>query len=286
MAQFDLDPFYNLFLTRLKKANEESQILMLQTELTFLDTKNERVQELFRHSESKLKLTGEKNKSLRDQADENDGEKVESLGHANIPIKQKDKSTLEVQKIKLLNMENLLTENLEKGGSSSDLMVKKRILFNNDISGEESNDLADNNQILEKNRDEQNKLSEILAEKVSQVKRNAENFSLKLKSESSALDTLEADVDDNSMKIEKERQEMKKISSSSWMTTIMIWGGLLLGLLIFLWAFLYMRIVSPKNVVHTTTILQATSTSQARSSTTLTTLSQIEYEEYVVDDEL
>ena len=281
MIQFDLDRYYSLFIARLKKAEEKSQIQSLQRELYFLDTRNERVTQLLKETESRLKSARSEKRVRKDGSDELDEGDVDNVDDEKVPsndgcvvVKEKsdERNSLELQKINLLQMENLLTENMQKGDSSFDLVVKKMLLFNSNIStGESNNLLTDNDQTLEKDRHEQSKLSEILADKVLQVKKNAENFSHKLKSESSVLNTLEATVGDHSTKIEKEREKIKKISSSSWMTTIMIWGGLLLGLLIFLWAFLYMRLISPvkiKKIIQTTTVFQTPSSLHPESTTT------------------
>lgn len=303
-AAFQEHFYYKLFLQRLISAKESrGKLESLQIELKFLEV-TDKVTELA----GLVQLELQKLSHLQDGSDDEKGPKHENgvngwgvegeeivpssrIGASSGPPEQ---DVLQTQKLKLLQLKNLLANeafiDVDNGGVDQasqkpvSLAIKKKLLFNSSGLTKESgsrkkDEISEQELILEKDRAEQEKLSEILAEKAKALMENSKAISNKLESDSSKLDTLEGKLFDNLDRTKKERETMKKISSSSWMTTIMIWGGLLLGLLIFLWAFLYIRMVSPtrihKVVYKTETVLASSSTVSTTTATSSTHASSV-----------
>lgn len=193
------------------------------------------------------------------------------------PLNPGLKSCLSESKRRLLKLENLLV--LDSSTTATDqtaptqLMVKKQIkVQTTSREGLESfrsaNSDADHELILKQDRAEQEKLTELLADTVGRIKNHSQSLNEKFSSESSRMNGLEDKMFQNKDKISKEREAIKKVSSGTWSTTILIWGSILVAILVFAWAFLYVRLISPvapKTARTTSTIIKTVSTTLSES---------------------
>jgi hypothetical protein len=154
-------------------------------------------------------------------------------------------------KIELFKLENNLTKpSLSNPTSNRILFFPKKELITPDSGTTMDQDLK-----------EHEKLAEMLAESTSRILENSKTFAQHLKADVANLIALEGTLSENSSRIKVERSSISKASSSTWTTTILIWGAVLLALLVFLWAFLYIRLISPVKIKTIVKMITAAPTS-------------------------
>jgi hypothetical protein len=88
---------------------------------------------------------------------------------------------------------------------------------------------------------QQEKLTEFLGAQTSKLLENSKTLHSELLKDSAALTELENEMTDRDIKLGAERSRIQQISASGWSTTLLIWGSILVAVLAFMSAFLYMR---------------------------------------------
>ena len=79
-----------------------------------------------------------------------------------------------------------------------------------------------------------------------QLLKNTNDFNLKLKQDESILRDAEQQMDQRVVNMKSRRNEIQKVTSSTWKTTIMIWVSVLVSILVVMYMILFMKIFSVK----------------------------------------
>jgi hypothetical protein len=88
----------------------------------------------------------------------------------------------------------------------------------------------------------QDHLAGILAEQSSQLLENTKRFNENIQKDTKDLSEMEYRLENINLRVKSARQSMKNVSSTTWTTTIMIWGSILGVMLIVAWMILFMKL--------------------------------------------
>jgi hypothetical protein len=175
----------------------------------------------------------------------------------------------ELQKLKFALFQ--LPDEREGPTQSHSLGVKKRMLFKKtalNSSDSRTKDSEDH----DGDAKEQERLAAAMAEHSSRLLENSKIFKDQLDRDRQELTQVEDQIGENAERIAKERQSIKQISASSWKLTFMIWASILMAILIFLFAFFYMRIFS--TIPIKTKTVKTITTTAASITETVTTVAK------------
>lgn len=89
--------------------------------------------------------------------------------------------------------------------------------------------------------DSEAELTNELVKKASILKNNSLNFSHVLKSDQT-LDNLATKLETESIRLKKESFQISSLTSSSWITTLLIWGSVIVVVIAFIMTFIFMRL--------------------------------------------
>lgn len=89
--------------------------------------------------------------------------------------------------------------------------------------------------------DSEAELTNELVKKASILKNNSLNFSHVLKSDQT-LDNLATKLETESIRLKKESFQISSLTSSSWITTLLIWGSVIVVVIAFIITFIFMRL--------------------------------------------
>jgi hypothetical protein len=153
-----------------------------------------------------------------------------------------------LQKYQLLQLPNELEETQETNKKTCFSKSKKlnQSFFSTKAS---QNAVAkDVDLILKDEKEQQEHLTEMLSIQSQKLLKQTIQFSKTLQQEESVRNDLEQRILNNSLLIENERKQMGLISHKTWTTTLLVWLSVLVCLILFAWAILYMRLFSPVNI--------------------------------------
>jgi hypothetical protein len=84
-------------------------------------------------------------------------------------------------------------------------------------------------------------LTQELLDKASILKSNTLNFSNVLSSDQT-IDKLSSKLENESIRLKKESSKISQLTSSSWTTTLLIWGSVIIVVITFILTFIFMRL--------------------------------------------
>jgi hypothetical protein len=84
-------------------------------------------------------------------------------------------------------------------------------------------------------------LTQELLDKASILKSNTLNFSHVLSSDQT-IEKLSSKLEDESIRLKKESTKISELTSSSWTTTLLIWGSVIVVVITFILTFIFMKV--------------------------------------------